>query len=219
MSQYRDDREALRARAEALETALAEKQREVDALKGAPEARNGPAAVAALRGDARDDAAVAGLVRRAWAWTLAFVASALLTLGGSVGAHLARRHADAATLTRALLVVTAIVGGIAVVMSGRPIRRRTHFDVDFMVGRVWLPGLLGLLLPPAALIDAMLRLASKSIGGYQTTREGGAGGRSYPEVALAQGEGRPLGVTLLTIATLWPAAAASVLLRGWLLAP
>lgn len=163
----------------------------------------------------RDDSEIEGLVRSAWRRVVLFVVVALATLASSLGAHLARRASDAAMLTRGLLVATAIAAGFAIVASGRPIQRRTRFDVDFMVSRVWLPGFLGLVLPPAALVDAVLRLTSRSIGGYQTTREGGVAGNAYPEVALTQGEGRALGVTLLAIATLWPAAVVCVVLGDW----
>ncbi len=175
--------------------------------EGRPEARSGS-----------DDVAIEALVRRAWTAVIAFVATTLVTVGASVGAHVAGRAADVATLTKLLLVLTAVAAGYAVITSGRPIRRRTGFDVDFMVGRVWLPGFLGLLIPPVALVDAVLRLTSRSIGGYQTIREGGAGGRSYPEVLLTHGEGRPLGVALLTITALWPAAVATALGGQWLFA-
>lgn len=163
-----------------------------------------------------DDVVIAGLVRRAWGWVAAFVTSALATVGVSASAHLAGRASNGAALGGALLVVTAIAAGFAVVASGRPIRRRTAFDVDFMVSRVWLPGFMGLVIPPVALVDAVLRLTSASIGGYQTTQRDGASGRYYPSVALAQGEGRPLGAALLAIATLWPAAVASVVVVRWL---
>jgi hypothetical protein len=137
----------------------------------------------------RDDSEIEGLVRSAWRRVVLFVVVALATLTGSLGARFAGRASDATMLTRGLLVVTAIAAGFAIVASGRPIQRRTRFDVDFMVGRVWLPGFLGLVLPPAVLVDAVLRLTSRSIGGYQTTREAGVAGNAYPEVALAHGEG------------------------------
>jgi hypothetical protein len=56
-------------------------------------------------------------------------------------------------------------------------------------------------------------LRARSIGGYQTVKDGG-GGRYYPEIALSHGEGRPLGILFLVLGTLWPAAVACVLLGG-----
>jgi hypothetical protein len=197
-----DDRKALHARNAALEAALADKQRELDALRGA--AAEPPLRPAHARGsDARDEA-IATLIRRAW-WAVAAFAT---TLAGSFGASTASRAGGAPLHTSSialLLVLTAISAAVAVFAAGQPMRRRTGFDVDFMVSRAWLPGLLGLVMPPVALVDAFLRLGSRTVGGYQTTRENGIGGNVYPEVALPMGEGRPLGATLLLIATAWPA--------------
>ncbi len=87
-----------------------------------------------------------------------------------------------------------------------------------------MPGFMGLvpLFAPYALVEAVIRLVSSTVGGYATAPSqvgppgaiDGPGGISpagfgrsgpstyYPRVALALGEGRPLGVTLLLLGTL-----------------
>jgi len=106
-----------------------------------------------------------------------------------------------------LLGLTFVVAAAAIIAVGRPLQRRTGFDTDFMVGRVWLVGFFAIVMPIGLLgiVLGIWHLRTSSIGGYQTTRKGG-GRQFYPERALPLGEGKPLGWTLLVLGTLWPAA-------------
>ncbi|MFO0630424.1 MAG: hypothetical protein U0325_33025 [Polyangiales bacterium] len=179
-------------------------------MRHEPGDANIPSTRAAGRSGHDDE--IAARVRQAWGAVVALASVLVGALGAGTTLGAGGARLSTATVVAAM-GVTAATAVVAVIVAGRPLRERTGFDVDFMVSRVWLPGMLGLLFPPVALIEACLRLASRSVGGYQTTRENGVGGRAYPEVALPLGEGRPLGVILLLVATAWPALV-YMLLRG-----
>jgi hypothetical protein len=179
-----------------------------------------------------DNAAeVLPLIAQAWIGVVLF---ALPLVGATVWACLARlrgHFSGVGTIGLALLGTSALFAMLAIVLSGRPLKRATRFGADFMVGRVYMPGFMGLIpiFAPYALVEAMIRLFSKDVGGYVTGPttvggvggvggQGGAGGiqlgggQHLPKIALVRGEGRPLGVTFLLLGTLWPAACALALL-------
>ncbi|HVY48707.1 MAG TPA: hypothetical protein VHB21_22620 [Minicystis sp.] len=213
MSDYRDERDALRARAEVLEQALADKEREIARLReDATHPLFPPRLTHELgRGAAVDDVTIDALMGRAWRRLALFAGLSALTIAFAWALPSAVPAAVRAWSVRAGLAAAAVSGMIAIVSAGRPLQRRTGFDVDFMVSRVWLPGFMGLVIPVVPVVDCILRLASSSFGGYTTSQQGGANQRHYPEVALPRGEGKPLGFVFLAIMTVWTGAIASTL--------
>ena len=118
-----------------------------------------------------------------------------------------------ATVGWTLLAAVVALAVNAIVSGGRPIQARTGFDLDFMVSAVWLIGFFALVVPGAQLVAlgvGIWRLRARSVGGYNTVKEGST--KYYPKISLDQGEGRPLGVTFVTLGTLWPVAVASFFL-------
>lgn len=155
------------------------------------------------------DAEIEGLKRTAYwsalaVWMLFFVTVAWGLVATAVPALDDARLPVGCILLGASLV--AVVTGI--VLSGRPIQRRTGFDGSFMFFAQWFFLIFALVMPGVgqimALVIAILRLASDSIGGATITS--GSSRTYYPVKSLPRGEGKPLGVVYLAMALLYPAA-------------
>jgi len=161
------------------------------------------------------DAAVAPLVSRAYVMVgVAFfvlAATCIWGLASGPSSDLAQLHTPVGI---GLVVASLVTLLVALGITGSPIKRRTGYDGDAMMFVVWFFPIFGFVMPVIGQIMCLV-VAFKRFGGEVGGSMGEVNGRPvHAPVIQLNGEGVPLGLVLLIIALLWPAAIASLVLMA-----
>lgn len=216
---FRDDVEAARARAEALERDNADLRREVEKLREK-----------LLERDQPTEQPRRNVVERqktvAYMAILALVAVAAAFLLVAWGSHL-QLVPDPVVMNAPVLLALLGIAFVALSIAGlwlggRPFRTSTGYDLDMMISEiwVWVPFVLGF--PVIGTIMALARAVILFRGRFEgctiTTLDGGDNEvttKHYEPRQLTQREGWPAALVFLTLAVVWPGMVASVMATDW----